>query len=185
MGMKTWITIGLLTFVVCRSVVQAQQVQVAPDQQFLILEITRLATFVSELNDAAKRGFRLKMSAVEGARVTALMERVATPPDVYEYRTVSTFTSKAGDKEMNSSAAEGFRVVPHTFMVKKGITVFNVDNVVVMEKAPNQSGRYEYKTIGAVRTGTFEKELKGALGDGWMIFDMVYGQILLERPKQS
>jgi hypothetical protein len=160
-----------------------RQFSAAPDQQFAILEIVKVATLSEELNEAAKQGFRLKMSAVEGMRVTAFMERTATPPNVYAYRIVSTMSKKAGDKEMNAAGADGFRVVPHTFMVKKGITVFNIDNVVVMEKEPNANKTYEYKVIAAARTSTFERELKSAMTEGWQVFDMVYGQILLERSK--
>ena len=160
----------------------AQQVKIAPDQQYVNLEITKVGTLAQELNDAGKQGFRLKMAAVSEMRVTALMERAA-PPDVFEYRIVSTLTNKAADKDMNDAAADGFRVVPHTFMVKKGITAFNVDNVVVMEKESKPPKIYEYKTIGAVKTANLDKESKSALAEGWQVFDMVYGHILLERPK--
>lgn len=161
----------------------AQRVKVETGQQYLILEITKLATLTAELNDAAKQGFRLRMAAVESPRVTALMDRTATPAAPFEYQIVNTFSSKTGDKEMNAAAGDGFRAVPHTFMVKKGFTVFNVDNVVVMEKSPEQTKTYEYRTINAARTSTLDKELKAALADDWQVFDMVHGQILLERSK--
>jgi hypothetical protein len=183
MSMNVRIAMALLALVASGVSVSSQQVKIAPDQHYLILEIVRVATFAEELNDAAKQGFRLKMSAANEARVTALMERTATLPDVFQYRIVSTFTSKSGDKDMNAAAAEGFRVVPHTFMVKKGLTIFNVDNVVVMEKEPKPTTTYEYKTIGAIKTSTFEMDLKNALADKWQVFDMVYGQLLLERLK--
>jgi hypothetical protein len=86
---------------------------------------------------------------------------------------------------MNDAAANGFRVVPGSFMVKKGITVFNVDNVVVMEKGPTQAEGLEYFTINAARTATLDKELREALGQGWRVLDMVHGQILLERSRQT
>jgi len=176
------ITIACLALLVSSVPIRAQQLKIAPDQQYVNLEILKVATLAQELNDAGKQGFRLKMSAVNEARVTALMERAA-PPDVFEYRIVSTFTSKTGDKEVNAAAADGFRVVPHTFMVKKGITIFNIDNVVIMERESKPVKTYEYKTIGAVKTSNLDKELKSALAEGWQVFDMVYGQILMERPK--
>lgn len=182
MRVKMRIVIGFLALLVSSASIPAQQVKIAPDQQYVNLEIMKVATLAQELNDAGRQGFRLKMSAVNEARVTALMERAA-PPDVFEYRIVSTFTSKQGDKEVNAAAADGFRVVQHTFMVKKGITIFNVDNVVIMEKESKPTKTYEYKTVGAVKTSNLDKELKNALAEGWQVFDMVYSQILMERPK--
>jgi hypothetical protein len=161
----------------------ARQVKIEPDQQYLVVEVLKLATLEKELNSAAAEGFRLMMSTTsdDGARVQALLERVATPPDVFRYRLVATFSSKTGDKEMNAAAAEGFRAISHTAMVKKGLTIFNTNNVVVMEKDPKATQNVEYMTITAIRTSTFHKELKSAVDAGWKALDMTYGQLLLER----
>lgn len=184
MGVTRIVTILQFALLVSVRPAIAQRVPAAPDQKYVILEITKLSTLNAELNDAAKQGFRLSMTAVESPRVTALMVRSepngAAP---FEYRIVNTFSSKTGDREMNESALLGFHAVPHTVMVKKGFTVFNVDNVIVMEKSPSSSQPYEYLTINAARTATLDKELKSALADGWQVFDMVHGQILLERLK--
>jgi hypothetical protein len=176
---------GVFAVLLAGSPAQAQKVEIPSGQQYALLEILRLKTLAEELNDAARQGFRLKMTAVEDARVMALMERSATPGDVFEYRTVSTFSPKNGDKEMNKAAAEGFRVVPHTFMVKKGLTIFNVDNVVVMEKDPKATAGYEYQTlVGRFKTATFEKTLATAVSEGWQLLELIYNQILLERPRK-
>jgi hypothetical protein len=182
MRRTTCIAIAFLSILVTGVSTRGQQVTIGPDQQYVNLEILKISTLAQELNDAGRQGFRLKMSAVGEARVAALMER-ADPPDTFEYRIVSTFSSKTGDKEVNGAAMEGFRVVPHTFMVKKGITVFNIDNVVIMERGSKRPRTYEYRTIGAVKTSNLDKDLKSALSEGWVVFDMVYGQILMERPK--
>jgi hypothetical protein len=155
------------------------------DQHYLVLEVAKLSTFDKEVGEATSKGFKLLMSTTSdgGQRIQALMERVATPPAVYQYRMVATFSEKTGDQEMNAAGAEGFRVVPHTAMVKKGITIFNINQVVIMEKAPNSSDTYQYQTISAVRTSTFHRELKTAVDQGWAIVDMTYGRVLLERKK--
>jgi hypothetical protein len=162
----------------------AGQVSVEPDQQYLVLEVAKLDTFEKEVNAAAGLGFRLLMSTTSdnGTRIQALMERTATPPDVFRYLLVATFSEKTGDKEMNDAAAQGFRVVPHTAMLKKGLTIFNTNNVVVMERAPAAAERFEYRTIGAVKTATFNRELKAAVSEGWKLVDTTYGRVLLERP---
>jgi hypothetical protein len=155
------------------------------DQHYLVLEVAKLGTFDKEVSEATAKGFRLLMSTTSdnGQRIQALMQRAATPPAVYQYRMVATFSEKTGDQEMNAAGAEGFRIVPHTAMVKKGITIFNVNQVVIMEKAPNSSDVYQYQTISAIRTSTFHRELKTAVDQGWAIDDMTYGRVLLERKK--
>lgn len=161
----------------------AQEVKTEPDQQYLVVEVTKLSTFEKELNSAAKQGFRLMRATTseDGQRIQALMERVASAP--YEYRMVATFSEKTGDKEMNVAAAEGFRLLPNTAMVKKGMTIFNRNSVVIMEKAPESAPVHAYMTISAVRTSTFHKELRAAVEQGWKVVDMTYGQVLLERVK--
>jgi hypothetical protein len=123
----------------------------------------------------------MSTTSAEGQNIQALMERPDTPSQPYQYRLVATFSEKTGDKEMNAAAADGFRVVSHTSMIKKGFTIFNTNNVVIMEKAPAMEIRYQYMTIGAVKTSTFHKELKAAVGQGWKVVDTIYGQVLLER----
>lgn len=68
-------------------------------------------------------------------------------------------------------------------MVKKGVTVFNINNVVIMEKRPKAPELFEYQTIGAVKTSTFHRELKSAVDAGWKVVDTTYGHVLLERQK--
>jgi hypothetical protein len=176
---------GVVACALAWAAVPAAQTGIEADQQYLVLEVTKLATFEKETNEAAGQGFRLMMSTTSdnGGRIQALMQRAATPPAVFQYRMVATFSEKTGDTEMNGAGVEGFRVVPHTAMVKKGLTIFNTNNVVIMEKAPNSPDRFEYRTISAVRTTTFHRELKAAVDEGWSVVDMTYGRVLLERKK--
>lgn len=175
----------LLVLVVLAMTTAAQQVKVEPDQQYLVLEVVKLDTFDKEINSAASQGFRLMMSCTSdnGGRIQALMERAAPPPNVFQYRMVATFSEKTGDKEMNAAGADGFRVVPHTAMIKKGLTIFNTNSVVIMEKTPQASGQFEYRTISEFKTATFHRELKAAVNEGWKVVDTTYGRVLLERQK--
>lgn len=161
----------------------AQEIAVGQGQQHLVLEVLKLSTFEQELNRAAREGFRLMMATTsfKGARIQALLNRVPPGAANAEYRLVATFSTKTGDKEMNAAAAEGFRVVSHTSMVKTGVTIFNTNSVVVMERVPG-TPIVEYLTLTAARTSTFHRELKAAENDGWKVVDMTYGQVLLERP---
>jgi len=175
--------VAIVAVVVSAETARAQQVKVEAEQQYLVLEVVKLDTFEKEINIAADQGFRLMMSSTSenGARIQALMERAAADPDVFQYRMVATFSEKTGDKEMNAAGADGFRVVPHTAMIKKGLTIFNTNSVVIMEKAPKSSELFEYRTISAIRTATFHRELKAAVDEGWKVADTTYGRVLLER----
>jgi hypothetical protein len=106
------ITIGMSAFLTA-SVAAAQEIKIEPDQQYFVIEVTKLSTLEKELNSTAKQGFRLMMSTTseDGQRIQALMERVAQMPGSYQYRMVATFSEKTGDKEMNAAAAEGFRLL--------------------------------------------------------------------------
>jgi hypothetical protein len=175
----------MVVLVVSAATTGAQHVTVEADQQYLVLEVLKLDTFEKEINGAAGQGFRLMMSSTSdnGARIQALMERAAAAPDVFQYRMVATFSEKTGDEEMNAAAADGFRVVPHTAMIKKGFTIFNTNSVVIMEKAPKSAEPFDYRTISAVRTATFHRELKAAVDEGWKVVDTTYGRVLLERQR--
>lgn len=182
---RSAILFALVALVVSVATTRAQEVKVEPDQYYLVLEVTRLSTFEKEIKSAADQGFRLVISCTsdDGQRIQALMERVATPPDFFQYRMVATFSEKTGDKEMNAAAAEGFRVVPHSVMIKKGFTIFNTNKVVIMEKTPKSSELFEYRTFSTIKTATFHRELKAAVGEGWKVVDTLYGSVLLERRK--
>ena len=181
----TAMAIGVSAVLAASFPAAAQEVKTEPDQQYLVIEVTKLSTFEKEVNSAAKQGLRLMRSTTseDGQRIQALMERVAPSPSPYQYRMVATASEKTGDKEMNAAAAEGFRLLPGTAMVKQGLTMFNRNTVVIMEKGPESASGYAYMTISAVRTSTFHKELKAAIEQGWKVADMTYGQVLLERAK--
>jgi hypothetical protein len=178
------LTIGMSAFLTA-AVAWAQDIKTEEGQQYVVIEVAKLSTFEKELNSTAKQGFRLMMSTTseDGQRIQALMERVPELSASYQYRMVATFSEKTGDKEMNTAASEGFRLLSHSAMVKQGLTIFNRNSVVIMEKPPETTTLYSYMTISAVRTATFHKELRAAVEQGWKVVDMTYGQVLLERPK--
>lgn len=163
--------------------VTADKVKVEPGQQWIVLETIRTKTMANEINEVAKEGFRVRMASADSdsGRMELLLERVATPPDVYQYQLVATASAKTKEKEMNAAAAAGFRLVPNTFMSKKGITVFNTESVVLMEKDPKSAATFEYKMVTALRSSNLEKDLKAAAAEGWVMRDLAYGEVVMER----
>ena len=161
----------------------AEKVKVEPGQQWVVLEAMRTKTLAAEINEVATQGFRVRMASADSdsGRMELLLERTATPPAVFQYQLVGTLSAKTKEKEMNSAGASGFRVVPNTFMSKKGITIFNTESVVLMEKNPSDTKAYEYKMVTAVRSKSIERDIKAAAVEGWAICDLAYGELILER----
>jgi hypothetical protein len=111
------------------------------DQRYLVLEVLKLDTFDKEINIAAGQGFRLMTSCASdnGARIQALMERAATPPDVFqyptifnvnnvvimekapkapelfEYRTIGAVKTSTFHPELKAAVDEGWKVVDTTY----------------------------------------------------------------------
>jgi hypothetical protein len=179
MKFQTWLLVG----VVAGSQAFAEKVKVEPGQRWVVLEAIRTKTLAAEISEVAAQGFRIRMSSADSGsgRMEMLLERVATAPDVFQYELVATASEKTKEKEMNEAGTRGFRVVPNTFMAKKGMTIFNTESVVLMEKEPKSTKTYEYKMIGAYRSKTMEKEVQAATSEGWELRGLAYGELIMER----
>lgn len=114
------------------------------------------------------------------------LERSSESSTLFEYKIVATSQSKTMEKELNQAAAEGFRVVPDTFITKEG--VFTAEILVVLERVPGSEERFEYKLVDAIRTPTLDRELSEAFSAGYELVAMVtWGEhvVILERSAES
>lgn len=150
-----------LALALVASAANAGEVKVAPDQKYLLLSATRTGTMEQELTDSAKMGFRVVLSASSGLGMLFLLERAATPPDLYEYKIVATTQLKTLERELNEVAAQGFRLIPGATMPKEKM-IGPREVLCLLEKEPGGAAgrRYEYKVLGTARTGTLEKEIQ-------------------------
>jgi hypothetical protein len=96
--------------------------------------------------------------------------------DTTAYRVLATNKTSTMQKEMQETAAAGFRFVA----VMGGETSFGGNEVVVvMQKVPT-GRRFEYRLLAANRTSTLQKELQDA-GDagfsfvGQTVFESLFG----------
>jgi hypothetical protein len=143
-------------------------------QHFVLLATTKTGTMQKEMNEAADSGFRVRMGApTSDSEIVILMERLATPPDLYKYELLATKRTGTMDKELNEAGDRGFRLLPQTMIAKKerislGIGG-NVEIVTVLEKAPKSSVRYQYKLLATSRTSTMEKEIREAEAAGFIL----------------
>lgn len=150
------------------------QVEVEPDQRYLLLATERTSTMQEELEEAAALGFRIVTgSPTSGNEMAILLERMATPPDTYQYRLLATTRTSTMQEELSEAAAEGFRLLPTTLISKS--RRFGGDEIIVMlERSPTESDQgFEYRLIATNFTGTMQTEITQALDAGFTISGLV------------
>ncbi len=162
------------------------QVEVEPDQRYLLLATERTGTMEEELAEAAALGFRIVTgSPTSGNEMALLLERVATPPDTYEYQLLATTRTSTMQEELAEAAAEGFRLLPRTMIAKTGRWTGGQEVVVVLERSPGGVGhRYEYLLLATNLTATLQDELSQALDGGFTLAGLVSRgehMVILER----
>lgn len=154
----------------------AQKVKLESDQKYLLLATKKTSTMQEELEEVAAQGFRIMVgSPTSGNEMVLLMERVATPPEVYSYQLLATTRTGTMQKELTEAAAKGFRLLPRTMIAKAKSFSFTeeVEVVVLMERPPQPDKRYEYRLLATTRTGTLQKEIMEALAEGYVLAGLV------------
>ncbi|MGH9861865.1 MAG: hypothetical protein ACRD35_00410 [Candidatus Acidiferrales bacterium] len=178
-----------LAVVVLLLVVPALSVVGEPDltQRFLLLATKKTSTMQKELSQAAAAGYRvLTGSPTSGTEMAIILEKVATPPNTYEYVLIATTRTSTMEKELNESAEKGFRLLPDT-MISKPQMLGGIEIVVLMEKAPGPPKHYQYKLLATTLTSTMQKEMTQATEEGFAVVGMVSRDehiVILERPAQ-
>jgi hypothetical protein len=147
--------------------------EIAADQHYLLLATTKTSTMEKELSEAADQGFRVvACSTTSGAEMVAFLERVSTPPDTYRYKLLATTRTGTMQKELNDAAGDGFRLVPQSIIPKKQL-MGGEEVVMLLERSPAATERYEYRLLATHRTSTLEKEAREAEAAGFSIIGMV------------
>ena len=138
-------------------------------ERFLLLATTKTGTMEDELDEAAAAGYRiLAGSPTSGDEMVLILEKVATPPDVFEYQLLATTRTGTMQEEILEAAGRGFRIVPSTMISKS--QMFGGDEIVlVMEKAPNSTVTYEYRLLATNRTSTMQEEMDQAMVEGFVV----------------
>ena len=148
-------------------------------ERFLLLATARTGTMQRELDEAAAAGYRiLTGSPTSGFEMALVLEKVATPPHTYKYLLLATTLTGTMQRELDEAAAEGFRLLPATMISKAGVfgTLMNSDArevVMIMEKSPNSSRRYQYMLLATFKTSTLQTEMAQAVENGYEVVGMV------------
>ena len=132
-----------------------------------------------ELDEAAAAGYRiLAGSPTSGDEMAVILAKVVTPPNTYQYLLLATTLTGTMQREIDEAASEGFRLLPATMISKVGVfgTLMNSDAreiVMIMEKSPNSSRRYQYMLLATFQTSTLQDEIAQAVENGYEVVGMV------------
>ena len=155
--------------------------------RYLLLATKKTSTMQKELSQAAAAGYRIIAgSRTSGTEMALLLESVAKPPATYEYELLATTKTSTMQKELNEAAARGFRLLPETMMQKEQM-LGPLEIVMVLEKAPGSSQRYEYLLLATTLTTTMQKEITQATEGGYKVIGVVSRgehMVILERTAQ-
>ena len=148
------------------------QVEIEPDQQYLLLATTRTGTMQEELDEAASLGFRVVSGAPTSGEEMVIFLRRTESTELYTYRLLATSRTSTMQEELEEAATEGYRFLPRTPLCKS--RRFGGDEIVsVLERDPNGTTRYEYLLLATSRTSTLQAEVTDAVSEGFEISALV------------
>lgn len=188
---------GLLLFTLSFFAAEAaaQNVKIEPNQKYLLLATKKTGTMQKELDEVSEKGFRVLVgSPTSGVEMAIFLERVVSDPtrmNTFRYKLLATSRTGTMQKELNEAATEGFRLLPRTMLAKKDISMFRSDDsevVVLMERDPTSTKRYEYKLLATSRTGTLQKEVSEAMAAGFTLAGLVSREehmVIMEREAKN
>jgi hypothetical protein len=139
-------------------------------ERYAVLETRRTGTMQNEIRAAAERGFRVLNGATIGEKMVIMMERLATPEDPYKYLLLAMTRTDTIEKELKEAGDAGYKLLPQTLVSKRIPFSFGMlETVVVLEKAPKSSRKYQYRLLENKRTSAMEKEILEAEEAGYTL----------------
>src|SRR5262245_52956134 len=136
---------------------------------------------------------RLKMMGCALLILCCGIGAVAASDELENYKVLATNKTSTMEKEMNESAAGGFRFEA----TMGGESAFGGKEVIVIMSKPRSggdAGNYSYRLLATNKTGTMQKELQLAGNEGYeykgqTVFQTAYGGkevvVILERKSGS
>ena len=165
----------------------AQTVKVDAQQTQLMLAASSADTAHQELEKAGALGFRPVMATTRGnGELVVLLQRDLKATEQVQLHLIATTATKTFEKEIEESAAQGYRAVPQTFLNKPTGFIGN-EIVVIMERPVNPSKKYEYKLVSTNQTSTLKSEWGDAASLGYKALAFLTRaevMLLMEREKR-
>ena len=136
------------------------------ERKTLAITSEGLDTADNKLNELAAGGYRVVKFSVTGNKsADVVMERNVAPGEAYSYRVLHARLAGNVEKNMNKSAAEGYRYVRNSLSTMGGLSV-------LMEKPPIASPeRYEYRFQIAAYQSNAEKNVREGQAKGFELVD--------------
>lgn len=163
----------LIIYILLCLAVMAAMGQAGENLQYKLLATTRTSTMQKEIDEAAGQGYRIIVGApTSGSEMALFLAREGSVKEPYQYKLLATTRTGTMQKELNEAAASGFRLIPSTMIAKKG--AFSGDEIVmIMERPPKPTRRYQYILLATTRTSTLQKEVTEAKDAGYIVVGMV------------
>ena len=159
--------LSLTTLAVAQDNVKTDRVKIDDDQSYLVLSTKRIQTMEKELDEVAAKGFRVLYGApTQQFDMAILLKRVPeAAQSPYSYRILATSRNKTMEKELNETAAQGYRLLPRTIIFKQGF--FTAELTMLMERKPKSTKSYEYKLVSAGKASKLHKKIDEAIAQGF------------------
>lgn len=149
------------------------KVKIDEDQNYLVLSTKKIQTMEKELDEAARKGFRVLYGApTQQFDMAILLQRAPEAKDeAYSYKILATMRNKTMEKEMNEFASQGYRLLPRTIVWKQGF--FTSELLMIMERDPHVKTNYEYKLVTGGKETKLHKKIDEAMTQGFVPVTMV------------
>lgn len=156
--------------------------------QYKLLATTRTSTMQKEIDETSAQGYRIIVGApTSGSEMALFLSRDGTVAEPYSYKLLATTRTSTMQKELNEMAEGGFRLIPSTMIAKKQL-LGGVEIVMIMEKPPRVTKKYEYRLLATTRTSTLQKEVTEAKDAGFVVVGMVSRDehmVVMERERSA
>jgi hypothetical protein len=136
------------------------------DRQVFEIKSGDIAGAEKKMNELASAGYRVTEVRITGDKsANVTMDKIATPPQTYQYLLLRAFLIGNTQKNMNKAGAEGYRMVPHS-------AIFLGGYAAIMEKPPVPSGaKYEYRLSISIRQSNAEKHVAEDQQKGFVLVE--------------
>lgn len=163
----------LVIFATCTFILGQETKADSESLQYKLLATTRTSTMQKEITETAEQGYRIVVgSPTSGSEMALFLSRDGTVKDPYQYKLLATTRTGTMQKEMNEASDAGFRLIPSTMIAKKQM-LGGVEIIMIMERPPKPTRRYEYKLLATNRTATLQREVTEAKAAGYVVVGMV------------
>ena len=138
-----------------------------PDRHTLTVDAKNWEETEQKLNQEAAVGYRVVDFSLTGSSTAELeLEKLAAPPELYQYRWIRVRMATHLQKDINRATADGFQASLHT------LAWLGPFLTVLMEKPPIPSAtQYQYLVAQPFRLSSAQKDIENHEREGYTLVD--------------